>query len=43
MKKIAILLVFTLGTFIVNAQSVVEGIKVYGQLVFTEYIALRRP
>ena len=28
MKKIAILLVFTLGTFIVNAQSVVEGTKV---------------
>ena len=27
MKKIAILLVFTLGTFIVNAQSVVEGTK----------------
>ena len=27
MKKIAILLVFTLGTVIVNAQSVVEGTK----------------
>ena len=29
MKKIAILLVFTLGTFIVNAQSVVEGTKLW--------------